>query len=299
VSEFEWTNAGTKSDTSRAGGPHAQRELDDSDMKGKLTPRDRWPSSVATSSISSSAIGTSKRHSTGTVPREDLRVPNGIGQGSGPTATAPRSSATRGADQLTKGAWPNQPGSEQLARRLRSTPRRFAFKRAGYQMNAWATYNDRLRLCGHYFRLFPGRRPVPAANNSFLNQDGSPLGAGAPENKLDIMWDAREPNLRTQFIDATLFHGQTEVTPDDNSITQGVQFEAGLFTAQTVDDLARDLTGGDGSGADGGPIYLFESNFRRRKKRTTAGRLTKEEGRSSGYRRTCFEWTDGTITSTV
>jgi cytochrome c peroxidase len=101
------------------------------------------------------------------------------------------------------------------------------------------------------------RRPLPSANVAFLNQDNSP--APQPENKLDIMWDAREPNLRTQFIDATLFHGQTDIEPDDSAVTQGVQFQAGMFTGQYYDNRAGDLTGRKGNGALGGPINLYDS----------------------------------------
>jgi len=96
------------------------------------------------------------------------------------------------------------------------------------------------------------RRPLPSANVAFLGQDNSnPL-------KFDIMWDAREENLRTQFINATLFHGQTTVEPDDTIITQGAQFQAGMFTGQVRDRVAGDLTGGDGSGALGGPKNLWD-----------------------------------------
>jgi hypothetical protein len=95
------------------------------------------------------------------------------------------------------------------------------------------------------------RRPLPSANVAFLRQGGDP-------QKFDIMWDAREEDLRTQFINATLFHGQTTVVPDDVSITQGAQFQAGMFTGQVLDGVARDLTGGDGSGALGGPENLWD-----------------------------------------
>lgn len=97
------------------------------------------------------------------------------------------------------------------------------------------------------------RRPLPSANVAFLNQ------SGPSEPKFDIMWDAREQNLRTQFIDATLFHGQTDMAPDDSAVTQGVQFQAGMFIGQSFDNWAMDLTGGDGSGALGGPINLYNS----------------------------------------
>ncbi len=98
------------------------------------------------------------------------------------------------------------------------------------------------------------RRPLPSTNVAFLLQyhDASP-----DPRKFDIMWDAREPNLETQFINATLFHGQTTLEPDEDSITQGVQFQSGMFTAQSYNILAGDLTGGDGSGALGGPTNLY------------------------------------------
>ena len=94
------------------------------------------------------------------------------------------------------------------------------------------------------------RRPLPSANVAFLARNG-------PEEKFDIMWDAREPNLETQFINATLFHGQTAIAPDAASIAQGVQFQSGMFTAQSSGYLAGDLTGGDSSGAQGGPVNLY------------------------------------------
>jgi hypothetical protein len=72
------------------------------------------------------------------------------------------------------------------------------------------------------------------------------------------MWDAREPDLETQFINATLFHGQTIMQPDEVSVAQGVQFQSGMFTAQSYDYLAGDLTGGTSSGALGGPINLYD-----------------------------------------
>ncbi|MFZ1060490.1 MAG: hypothetical protein WAP47_14990 [Candidatus Rokuibacteriota bacterium] len=95
------------------------------------------------------------------------------------------------------------------------------------------------------------RRPLPSTNVAFLAQNG-------PLAKLDIMWDAREPNLETQFVNATLFHGQTTIEPDATSIAQGVQFQSGMFTAQSYDNRAGDLTGGDGSGATGGPNNLYD-----------------------------------------
>jgi cytochrome c peroxidase len=98
------------------------------------------------------------------------------------------------------------------------------------------------------------RRPLPSANVAFLaqyDQTGNP-------KKFDIMWDGRERNLRTQFIDATLFHGQIDTPPDDESVTEGVRFQAGMFVGQVYGNAARDLTGGDGSGALGGPVNLYD-----------------------------------------
>lgn len=95
------------------------------------------------------------------------------------------------------------------------------------------------------------RRPLPSANVAFLRQGGDPA-------KFDIMWDAREEDLRVQFINATLFHGQTDVEPADDIVTEGVQFQAGMFTAQVMNRIAHDLTGADGSGALGGPTNLWD-----------------------------------------
>ena len=99
------------------------------------------------------------------------------------------------------------------------------------------------------------RRPLPSANVAFLSEryHDSPNPA-----KFDIMWDAREPNLESQFIDATLFHGQTTLPPDPTSVTQGVLFQSGIFTAQSYNFLTGDLTGGDGSGVFGGPKNLYD-----------------------------------------
>ncbi len=95
------------------------------------------------------------------------------------------------------------------------------------------------------------RRPLPATNVAFLGQDGT------TPDKFDIMWDAREPDLRTQFINATLFHGQTNVEPSASLVTQGVEFQSRMFTAQTLDFWAGDLTGAGLDGALGGPTNLY------------------------------------------
>ncbi len=67
------------------------------------------------------------------------------------------------------------------------------------------------------------RRPVPS---TVLQRN---VG-GVPQ---PIMWDGREPSLVSQFVDAT--HGHAQGDPLNPFLAQaqsGVQFEAGLYTAQ-------------------------------------------------------------------
>ena len=110
------------------------------------------------------------------------------------------------------------------------------------------------------------RRPLNACNLAFLNRDETltgPVPAPANEDKLDIMWDAREPSLQSQFTDATEFHGQINVAPPLAAIKQGVVFQSGMFAAQSYDNIAGDLTGASGDGALGGPmnLYNFQKSF--------------------------------------
>jgi hypothetical protein len=96
------------------------------------------------------------------------------------------------------------------------------------------------------------RRPLPATN----------LGSES-----NIMWDAREPSLAHQALDATLGHAQASVTPADPLLNQIVSFESGLYDAQSFDTGlagisvagAGDLTGADGSGATGGAQTLAQT----------------------------------------
>jgi len=88
------------------------------------------------------------------------------------------------------------------------------------------------------------RRPLPSTNLGFLST---------------IMWDGREPGpaagleagLRHQANDATRGHaeGARDLTPDEEDAI--VAFELGLFTSQTVDGAAGDLTGDVGAGPAG------------------------------------------------
>jgi cytochrome c peroxidase len=86
------------------------------------------------------------------------------------------------------------------------------------------------------------RRPLPATNLRFLN---------------GIMWDGREPDLTTQATDATLLHAQSSAAPSDAQLQQIVALESSLFTAQSADTLAGDLT----QNASGGPVFLSGLSF--------------------------------------
>ena len=87
------------------------------------------------------------------------------------------------------------------------------------------------------------RRPLPPPILRFLN---------------GIMWDGREPDLRSQARNATLVHTQPKRPPTDSELRQIVNLESSLFTAQSVDNLAGDLTS---QGANGGPVFLSTQAF--------------------------------------
>jgi cytochrome c peroxidase len=87
------------------------------------------------------------------------------------------------------------------------------------------------------------RRPLPSTNLKFLN---------------GIMWDGREPDLKTQALDATMVHAQPTTPPTDAQLQQIVTLESSLFTAQSVDNSAGDLTA---QGANGGPLFLSTQPF--------------------------------------
>lgn len=82
------------------------------------------------------------------------------------------------------------------------------------------------------------RRPLPSTNLGFLST---------------IMWDGREPSLLSQAADATLGHAQASTAPTAFQKQQVVDFESGLFTAQSHDNIAGLL---DSNGANGGPDAL-------------------------------------------
>lgn len=101
-----------------------------------------------------------------------------------------------------------------------------------------------------------------AVNNGAINSGNAgptkqptPGELGISENCENIMWDGREPDLRSQFIDATQFHGQSLLTATtlEAAAEQGVLFQQGIYTAQSYDNLAHNLRA---LGANGGPLPL-------------------------------------------
>src|SRR5262249_47234751 len=86
------------------------------------------------------------------------------------------------------------------------------------------------------------RRPLPSTNLGFL---------------ATVMWDGRETfaaqsisaDLAHQSIDATLGHAEAVAPPTPQQVSQIVAFETALYTAQTYDWRAGDLTS---QGATGG-----------------------------------------------
>ena len=92
------------------------------------------------------------------------------------------------------------------------------------------------------------RRVMNATNLTRNAQTGPP-----PEPQGALMWDGREPSLQSQFLDATLGHAQASTPPTMAEINQGVEFESGLFTAQSFDQHAGNLTTPP---ALGGPVNL-------------------------------------------
>jgi len=87
------------------------------------------------------------------------------------------------------------------------------------------------------------RRPLPSTNLRFLN---------------GIMWDGREPDLRSQARNATLVHAQPAQPPTNSQLQDIVGLETALFTAQSEDNLAGSLIA---QGARGGPIFLALQPF--------------------------------------
>lgn len=94
------------------------------------------------------------------------------------------------------------------------------------------------------------RRPLPSTNLGFLST---------------VMWDGRETvagqsiaaDLMSQAVDATMGHAQG-AAPAPDQVAAIVNFETSLFTAQSQDARAGNLTA---NGATGGPVALSTQPF--------------------------------------
>ncbi|HUN93157.1 MAG TPA: hypothetical protein VMU33_13980 [Burkholderiaceae bacterium] len=86
------------------------------------------------------------------------------------------------------------------------------------------------------------RRPKVSTNLPFVTVNGG-----------NIMWDGREPTLRSQALDATRGHAQATQDPTDDQLAQIVAFESQFFSGQQSVWPWLDLTSG---GAQGGPKFL-------------------------------------------
>lgn len=109
------------------------------------------------------------------------------------------------------------------------------------------------------------RRSLMAANLRFvttIGPDAIPPGvtlpldpAGNPESG-NIMFDGREATLTSQAQDAVMGHSQAASLPNASIIQQIVDFENGIYTAQSYDYLALSLTD---AGAYGGASALAKA----------------------------------------
>lgn len=103
------------------------------------------------------------------------------------------------------------------------------------------------------------RRPLPATNLGFLNAimfDGRETVA--PLSNYETYLANLQTDLRHQAVSATLGHAQAAAAPTDAQLTDIVDFELGLFTAQIWDSRAGRL---DASGAEGGPSFLGQQEY--------------------------------------
>ncbi|MGV3723795.1 MAG: hypothetical protein ACO1SX_23095 [Actinomycetota bacterium] len=96
------------------------------------------------------------------------------------------------------------------------------------------------------------RRPLPATNLKFTST---------------VMWDGRKStpgqklvqNLADQALDATMGHAAAATPPSAAVLTQIVNFENALFTAQSTDNGAGRL---NFKGGKGGPVPLSRQSYR-------------------------------------
>ena len=99
------------------------------------------------------------------------------------------------------------------------------------------------------------RRPLPSTNLGFLSAvmfDGRETIQ--PLNNEDTFQANLNADLTQQAIDATLTHAQASQPPTPQQVSQIVDFELALNSAQMIDFFAGNLYGQNGS--EGGPQYL-------------------------------------------
>lgn len=123
-------------------------------------------------------------------------------------------------------------------------------------------------------------RPIPAAADFTLSGVNDPYGCATAGNlslyrrplpatnlkfESTIMWDGREnvastlfDDLKSQARDATLGHAQSAGSPTDVQLTNIVNFELALSTAQSFDQNAGML---NALGGQGGPAALSKMSF--------------------------------------
>ena len=98
------------------------------------------------------------------------------------------------------------------------------------------------------------RRPLPSTNLRFLSavmSDGRETLLPLTDEgtfKANLFSD-----LKHQALNAVLGHSQAQTPPTDDQLSEIVNFELGLFTAQVSDDRAGPLFAG---GGQGGPLHL-------------------------------------------
>lgn len=111
------------------------------------------------------------------------------------------------------------------------------------------------------------RRPRPTANLKFVTAAGFPFepkdGLPLPRDPVtgdllsgNLMADGRAATLRDQAIDALRTHLEVSALPDERQLQRIIDFEKGLYSAQSHDHRAGSLTDG---GARGGPWSLAQA----------------------------------------
>jgi hypothetical protein len=105
------------------------------------------------------------------------------------------------------------------------------------------------------------RRPLPATNLVFLSSvmfDGRESPANTPLNNEQTFFANLVTDLTHQATDATMGHAQAKQAPTSTQLSQIVNFELGLFTAQSSDLQAGSLSI---ARAQGGPNYLSTQSY--------------------------------------